>query len=203
VLHLSTVRPNQDQLDDLLLRVLPEQGQWSDEDYLWLTDHTNQLIEVTDGYLEVLPVPTDHHQTLLLFLYGLILEWVQGAGGKVLLAPLRLRIREGKFREPDLLMLLDARDPRRSNRYWTGADLVLEIVSPDKPARDIVDKRQDYAEAGIPEYWIVDPRSETILVLVLDSGSYRELGCYGRGTEARSALLEGVVVNVEALFDSQ
>lgn len=196
------MRPNQDQLDDLLLRVLPEQGQWSDEDYLWLTDHTNQLIEVTDGYLEVLPVPTDHHQTLLLFLYGLILEWVRRAGGKVLLAPLRLRIRERKFREPDLLMLLDAQDPRRSNRYWTGADLVLEVVSPDKPARDIVDKREDYAEAGIPEYWIIDPRSETILVLVLESGSYREFGCYGRGAEAFSARLEGLVVNVEALFDT-
>lgn len=42
----------------------------------------------------------------------------------MLVAPLRLRVREGKFREPDLLVLLDARDPRRSNRYWTGADLV-------------------------------------------------------------------------------
>ena len=137
-----------DQLDDLLLRVLPSQGQWSDEDYLWLTDHTNQLIEVTDGYLEVLPVPTDHHQTLLLCIYGLILAWSQSHGGKVLLAPLRLRVRERKFREPDLIMLLDAKDPRRSNRYWTGADFVVEIVSSDKPTRDLVDKRQDYSEAA-------------------------------------------------------
>lgn len=203
VLHLSTVRPNQDQLDDLLLRVLPEQGQWSDEDYLWLTDHTNQFIEVTDGYLEVLPVPTDHHQTLLLFLYGVILEWVRVAGGKVLLAPLRLRIRERKFREPDLLMLMDAHDPRRSNRYWTGADLVLEVVSPDKPARDTVDKLEDYAEAGIPEYWIIEPQAETIRVFVLEGASYRELGCYGRGAEARSARLEGLIVEVTPLFDAK
>lgn len=198
MLQISTVRPNQDQLDDLLLRVLPEQGQWSDEDYLWLTDHTNQLIEVTDGFLEVLPVPTDRHQTLLLFLSDEIRRW----GGKVLMAPLRLRVRERKFREPDLVMLRDPKDPRRANRFWTGADLAIEVVSPDKPERDYVDKREDYAEGGIPEYWIVDPQSETVFVLVLEEGRYREHCRAGRGEQVASATLEGLHLEVAALFDA-
>jgi len=201
VLHTSSVRPNQDQLDDLLLRVLPEQGQWSDEDYLWLTDHTNQLIEVTDGFLEVLPVPTDRHQTLLLYLYDIVRMWTQEEGGKVLVAPLRLRIRERKFREPDLVMLKDPTDPRRSNRYWTGADLVLEVVSPDKPERDLVDKRDDYAEAGVPEYWIVDPQAESVTVLVLDGVAYREHLKVGRGQQVRSVTLSGLGLDVSALLD--
>ncbi len=198
MLHVSSVRPNQDQLDDLLLRVLPVQGHWSDEDYLWLTDHTTQLIEVTDGFLEVLPVPTDRHQTVLLFLYDEVRRW----GGKVLLAPLRLRVRERKFREPDLIMLRDPKDPRRSNRYWTGADLAVEVVSPDKPERDLVDKREDYAEGGIPEYWIVDPQSETVLVLVLEAGRYREHQRASRGDLVASATLEGLTLDVAALFDA-
>ena len=51
-------------------------------------------------------------------------------------------------------------DPRCQDRYWLGADLVVEVVSPDRPERDLVDKRIDYAvrQAGIPEYWVVDPR---------------------------------------------
>ena len=43
--------------------------------------------------------------------------------GVVPFASLRLQIREGKFREPDLMLLRDANDLRRENRYWTGADL--------------------------------------------------------------------------------
>ncbi len=75
----------------------------------------------------------------------------------MLFAPLRLRIREGQFREPDLLLVLDADDSRRQNRYWLGADLVVEVVSPDDPERDTRVKRAEYAEAQIPEYWIAIP----------------------------------------------
>jgi Uma2 family endonuclease len=88
-------------------------------------------------------------------------------GGKVLFAPLRWRIREQKSRAPDIVLMRRADDPRRQNRFWLGADLVVEIVSPDKPERDLVDKRNDYAKAHIPEYWIVDPRDATITVLQL------------------------------------
>lgn len=92
---------------------------------------------------------------------------MQQIGGKVLVAPLRLRVRSGKFREPDILMLFSADDPRYQAAFWLGADLVVEIVSPDRPERDIEEKPRDYAEAGIPEYWIVNPLDETITVLTL------------------------------------
>jgi Uma2 family endonuclease len=49
--------------------LLPAQGEWSEDDYLWLTDHTRCLVELTDGRVEVLPMPTDEHQRIVLFLY--------------------------------------------------------------------------------------------------------------------------------------
>ena len=117
-------------------------------------------------------------------------------------AALRLRIRPGKFREPDLLLVLSATDPRRQNRFWTGADLALEVVSPDKPERDLVDKRGDYAEARVPEYWIVNPQTETITVLRMDGDAYVEAGNFRRGELAASHLLEGFAVDVKAVFDA-
>ena len=189
-------------LDALLCDLLPRQGCWGDEAYLWLTDRSRRLIEFTDGRIEELPVPTFTHQAVLLFLYRLFHEYLRPRGGVAMVSALRMRIREGKFREPDLLVLLDRSDPRCQDRYWLGADLVVEVVSPDDPDRDLVEKRADYAEAGIPEYWIVDPRDETITVLVLDGEAFVEHGVHPRGGEATSPLLDGFAADVAAVFDA-
>lgn len=126
---------------------------------------------------------------------------MQRIGGDLFYAPLRLEVRAGKFREPDLLLVLNRDDPRAQNEYWTGADLVIEIVSPDKPQRDTEEKPIEYAEAGIPEYWIVNPLTNTITVLVLDGAEYVEHGVFQRGERARSKLLSGFSISVDAVLD--
>ncbi len=194
---------SQDALNVVLGGAMPSQGSWRDEHYLWLTDRTRRLVEFTDGRVELLPMPTERHQIILLFLYRLFYARVQAPprGGVVVTSGLRMRVRGGKFREPDLLLLRDRSDPRRRDRFWLGADLVAEIVSPDDPARDFVVKRADYAEASVPEYWIVDPDSETVTVLALVGDAYVEHGVFARGDRATSALLDGVAVDVTALFE--
>jgi Uma2 family endonuclease len=186
-----------------LLDFLDRQGSFSEREYLALTDNTTRLVEFADGLLEILPMPTDYHQVLLRFAFLAFHAFITPLGGTVHFAPLRLRIRKGKFREPDLLLLLSATDPRRQNRFWTGADLVLEVVSEDKPQRDLIDKRRDYALAGIPEYWIVNPMAEQILVLGLNKKRYRRLGNYQRGDMAKSSLLAGFQVSIDDVFDSK
>jgi Uma2 family endonuclease len=198
----TTELPSAQEWKDLLEQILPPQGEWSEEEYLVLTDHRNRLVEFTDGFLEVLPMPTDKHQSVLQFLFLAFFRVVQPRGGKVHFAPLRLRIRPGKFREPDLLLLLSAADSRRQNRFWLGVDLALEVVSEEKPERDLVDKRGDYAEAHVPEYWIVNPQTETITVLRLRGDAYEEAGIYRRGESAASVLLPDFSVAVAAVFDA-
>jgi Uma2 family endonuclease len=187
---------------DVLEDVLPSQGQWTEEEYLVLTGERARMVEFTDGYLEVLPTPTAKHQRLLQFLLLAFINFFQSRGGIVLFAPLRLQIRPGKFREPDLLLLLSASDPRDQDRFWLGADLALEVVSEDKPERDLVEKRADYAEGGVPEYWIVNPMSETITVLRLQGAAYEEAGLYRRGPAATSVLRPEFSVPVADVFDS-
>jgi Uma2 family endonuclease len=188
---------------DLLEEILPKQGHWSEEEYLVLTDHRSRLIEYTDGFVEVIPMPTYEHQAILKFLFLAFFNYFESRGGLVMFAALRVRIRPGKYREPDLLLFLSADDPRaQDDRFWLGADLALEVVSRDKPERDLIDKRGDYAEGGIPEYWIVNPLNETITVLRLQGAAYEEAGVYKRGQSAVSVLRPEFAVSVDEVFNS-
>jgi len=79
---------------------------------------------------------------------------------------------------------------------------VVEIVSEDGRERDLIEKRADYAEAGIPEYWIVDPKENRIEVLTLRGGSYATHGDFKRGESATSEMIEGFAVEAGAVLDA-
>ncbi len=183
--------------------LFPEQGSWSEEAYFQLTDGTNKLVELSDGRLEFLPMPTELHQALVGFLYHALLAFVTGRDlGIVPYGPLRVRVRPGKIREPDVLFLRKQNFHLRTNRVWNGADLVMEIVSPDPKdrQRDYEAKLADYAQAGIAEYWIVDADRRLVTVNRLEEGRYVLHGEFAAGAEATSVLLPGFSVEVTALF---
>jgi Uma2 family endonuclease len=188
-----------------IARLYSPQGQWSDGEYLRLTEGTNRLVELTDGHIEVLAMPTSSHQRILLFLFAHLQSFVTSKElGEVLFASLRVRIRKGKFREPDIVFMLAEHHGRAGEEYWEGADLVMEVVSkdPESRRRDLEDKPLDYAEAGIPEYWIVDPIEKQITVLTLNGQRYADHGKFLPGQQASSHLLDGFVVDVESVFQA-
>ena len=186
-----------------LLEIVPRQGEWNERDYLWASSISNRLVELVDGHLEIVPMSTQHHQAIIRFLFFRLYMLMGTVGGEVVFAPLRLRLWNGRFREPDILLLLAADDPRSANEFWHGADLVVEVVSPDKPERDTVEKVADYAQAGIPEYWIVNPLTQTITVLQLEADDYVVHGEWGRGEIATSVLLPNFAVNVSDALDGR
>lgn len=87
-------------------------------------------------------------------------------------------------------------------RAPTGRDIVVEVVSasPEDRVRDLVVTRREYAQAGIPEYWIVDPLAETITVLRLEGDVYVEHAQPGPGAIVVSATLNGLTVPVDHLL---
>ncbi len=177
----------------------PRQGEWSEAEYLDL--QTNHFVEFSNGELDFLPMPNLTHQLLSQFLFKR-LEACTSAGklGVTLYAPYKVRLRRGQYREPDVLFLRSGRAIQE--QFVEGADLVVEIVSPgaENRTRDLVNKRADYAAAGVPEYWIVDPEERRITVLTLDGSEYREHGVFGPGAQAASVLLEGFAVDVTECF---
>lgn len=146
-------------------------------------------------------MPTETHQFIVAYLYRVLHEFVMARSlGRVLFAALPMRLRTGKFREPDVLFLAAEHRDRARGQYWDGADLVMEVVSEGDPKRDLEVKRAEYAQAAIPEYWIVDPRSQRISVLKLEGEQYSVHGQFAPGQVATSHLLDGFAVDVAAVF---
>jgi Uma2 family endonuclease len=120
--------------------------------------------------------------------------------GEVLAAPLPVQLWTKKYREPDILFFTLARRPRSNDKYAIRPDLVMEVVSPDDPDRDYVKKRAEYAQAGILEYWIVDPRQQRITVLVLADQEYTVFAESTAGMRVSSRLLAGFSLAVDEVF---
>lgn len=185
-----------------LVAEFPRQGEWTEEEYL--NREFDGLVEYVDGVLEFLPMPTWSHQFIVDFLHDVLKQYVRPRKlGITAFAPLRVRVAPKRYREPDILFATHQR-VKNLKRPAEGADLVMEVVSASAEDydRDLVEKRADYAAAGIPEYWIVDPQEELVTVLTLPAGAteYSVHGEFRRGEQATSVLLPEFAVDVTACF---
>jgi Uma2 family endonuclease len=191
-----TTRPGEPVWEIAML--FPPQGLWTEQEYLAL--HTRFLVEFDNGMIEVLPVPTKTHQLIVLFLYDMLKAFIAGRG-IVLVAPYRLRLpAANRYREPDVVYLTQDQNARAGEDFTDAAELVMEVVSPNDRDRDYVTKRRDYAEAGVPEYWIIDRDARHVLVLRLEAGQYVEHGRFGAGQRATSHRLPGFAVPVDDIL---
>lgn len=182
-------------------KLFPAQGTWSEVEYFELNG--NRLVEFTNGFIEVLAMPSIAHQRIVRFLFGLLNSFVVSNGlGEALFAPLRVRLWNLKYREPDIVFMLSTNAGRIHADFWDGADLVIEVVSDDDRRRDLETKRLEYAQAGIAEYWIVDPQREVVMVLKLQGQQYVIHGEFGRGEAACSVLLPGFAVAADEVLDA-
>ena len=179
----------------------PVQGKWTEEDYFRL--EADRRIELVRGCIEVLPMPNELHQMIVQWLAQQLIVWNQVAkAGKVLTGPVPMKLPNGDIREPDVLMAPKAASMPKP-AYPALAFFVVEIVSQGSEARRryLVDKRADYANAGIPEYWIIDPLEKTVTVLKLSGATYLEQGVFHENDVAKAATLPGFSIDCKAMWD--
>lgn len=177
--------------------LFPPQGQWTEEAYFSLPD-TNRYVELSEGELIMPPHPTHSHQKAVGELFVRLWSFVREHNlGVVHVAPLPVRLWPGKIREPDILFVAKEHADRIGEQYFGVPDLVVEVTSPGTWRTDRVEKMLEYAQAGVREYWIVDPDAGSIEVYRWRGGAYEIVGKWGRGERARSALLSGFEVAVD------
>ena len=182
----------------------PEQGSWTWDDYLRLPED-GQRYEIIHGVLYVSPAPRYVHQLAVARLVHFLSVFVLGRDlGVVLTAPFDVLLPGvAEPVEPDVLFLKSGNLPDPAAKNFVGIpDLVVEVLSPSTRRVDLKVKRLAYQEAGVTEYWIVDPKLQTVTVYHLDETrhEYRELGCFQADETVRSKLLEAFEMDVADLF---
>lgn len=147
------------------------------EDYLALPDDVRA--ELIHGELFVTPAPGCWHQALLGRLHLLLHARVAARGeGRVYLAPVDVYLIRRHIVQPDVVVIRKEHLDIVGRTVDGAPDLLVEILSPSHPERDLLVKRDLYAAAGVPEYWIVDPGREGVQVLQLDDGVYAPRGWF-------------------------
>jgi Uma2 family endonuclease len=170
------------------------------EDFLeWTTEDTHA--EWVNGEI-VIPSPANvRHQRIVQFLFTILSRFVQlNTLGEVLVAPFQMKL-ANSGREPDVLFLAREHADRVKQTYLDGpADLVVEIISPESIGRDRGEKFREYEQAGITEYWLIDPEAQRAEFYQLDAmGSY-QLVSVGADGIYHSSVLTGFWLREEWLW---
>ena len=157
-------------------------------------------VDLIGGEAFVTPAPDRDHQSALRNFLALILAALRAnPSGEVWFAPYDVRLSEHDVVQPDLLYLAKERLSLSTQRGVLGPpDLVVEALSPATRDLDLGARRDLYERSGVREYWVLDPRAETVTLLRLADGSFAEAA--SEDGRLRSTVVPGLVVDPADVF---
>ena len=163
----------------------------------------DERFEIIDGVIYMMALPSRVHQEISMELSRQLGNFLRGKPCKALAAPFGVRLnaaaRDNTVVEPDLLIVCEK--SKLDGKSCVGApDMVVEILSPSTAGKDRVLKFNKYLQAGVREYWIIDPDSNTLAVYVLKNGEYFATA-YGDEDTVPVHVLDGCMVDMKAVFE--
>lgn len=140
------------------------------EEFMEIYEKSELRMEYINGEMVLLTSPSMNHQEISGNLYVTLRDYLLGKKCKVFYSPFDVHFFKKNFKEPDVMQpdLLIACDTEEAttenNRYMGTPTLVIEILSPSTRAKDMIDKLNTYSLSGVAEFWIVDPKNQSVLV---------------------------------------
>lgn len=148
-------------------------GEYTIEDYRNLPEE--QRVELIDGRFYVMEAPTFLHQKITGEIYRQIANFIVDRGGSCqpMISPVDVQLDcdDKTMLQPDVAILCDSDKVRRWGVYG-APDFVLEVISPSSRKKDSIKKVEKYEEAGVKEYWIVDPAQKRLVIYRFDSEEF-------------------------------
>ncbi|MDR1587042.1 MAG: Uma2 family endonuclease [Treponema sp.] len=160
--------------------------------------------EIIDGQLYVMSPPSRYHQSILGKLFVKIALFLEGKPYRVYPAPFGVRLfpkndlSDDTYFEPDITVVCDL--SKLDDRGCNGPpDMIIEIMSSSNRQNDMLVKFRKYLQAGVREYWIVDPDEKTVHACILDDNRYR-VSVYDETQTAPVSVLPGCAVVLKDIF---
>ena len=169
----------------------------------WLAWGEGVRAELYEGALIMMAPPTQRHQGMLSELHGQLWQFLKNKPCKVFPAPFGVRLSddEDTVFEPDIVVVCDK--SKLDGKVCNGApDFVVEIVSPSTERMDRIYKYRKYQQAGVREYWVLDPKLNLLQAGVLMDGAYITT-VYDAEDKAPVSVLEGCVIDLADVFSEE
>ncbi|MCL2063811.1 MAG: Uma2 family endonuclease [Candidatus Cloacimonetes bacterium] len=180
--------------------IAEKNGFYTYKDYkTWDDDVRYELI---DGVAYALAAPNQNHQRVLKSLTRQLDTYFEKKSCELFISPSDVRLNhdtdDKTVVQPDLYVVCDK--SKLDGQNCNGApDLVIEIVSPSTSNRDHYEKLHKYLEAGVLEYWTVDPDTQRIIIFIQDKGTL-SFKTYGKNEKLLSYIFQDLIVDLSLVF---
>lgn len=178
------------------------------EEFLELTENSEDRFEYIDGEIYILASPRAFHQQILGDLHAIFYNWFSGKQCKPMLAPFDIKLK--RFEEdknvvqPDLMVICDLEDKLDDRDYYQGVpSLLVEILSESTRGKDSVKKLDLYMSTGVREYWIINPFNKEVTVFLFENYDVAKSKTAKNDETAASFIFEGLEVSLKKIFVRQ
>ena len=176
------------------------------EEFLELTENSDQRYELIDGVIYYLASPVYKHQHAVHELHGAFYIWFKGKSCTPLTSPFDVTFFKKEDNicvvQPDLIVICDKENIDERGKYKGVPTLVVEVLSPSTRSKDMLKKLELYKHCGVEEYWIVDPVHDQILIYWFADDDIADSRMYSKNADetARSFAIDGLQVNLQEIF---
>lgn len=168
-----------------------------------------ERLELFRGKIYKMGAPNTLHQVVAGNLYGEMRHYLKGKSCQVFIAPFDIRLPiQNKKRDDEITTVVQPDvcvvcDPAKiDERGVCGApDLVIEVLSPGNSKKEVRDKFELYEEAGVREYWVINPTEQNLITFLLTAeGTFGSAKMYTGGDRLEAATVPGFSINVTEIF---
>ena len=176
------------------------------EEFLKLTENSDERYEFIDEEIYLLASPKAIHQKILGELYYIFYTWFQGKKCRPMFAPFDITLKRNQENinvvQPDLMVICDLEEKLDERDYYMGVPaLVIEILSESTRSKDMIKKLDLYMSTGTKEYWIINPLNKEVSIYLFEENSISKNVTYKNHETAVSYHFADLEVSLEMIFE--
>ena len=175
------------------------------EEFLELTETSEERYEYIDGEIYLLASPGVSHQKISAELFSILHDWFRGSKCRPMYAPCDIALRRSaddiNVVQPDLMVICDLEENLNEKDYYMGVPtLVAEIISESTRGKDLIKKLDLYMSTGVREYWTVNPFNREVCVYLFEENDICKNATYKNHENAISFHFSGLEVSLDIIF---